>query len=215
MIFMSNGMLGKKLGMTTLFMDDGTFCPVTVIQAGPCTVTQVKTRETDGYEALQLAFGSKKMKNTSKAQQKHFKKSGGSSYARVKEFRLENSEAYTPGQQLTVAMFTVGERVDIVGTTKGRGFTGVVKRHGFAGGKDTHGCRSHRVPGSIGASATPSRVMKGKKMPGQYGHVRQMVRRLKVVDIRPDENLLLIKGAVPGAVSGFLEIRKQKFLKTA
>jgi large subunit ribosomal protein L3 len=206
---MCKGLLGKKLGMTGVFSPTGAYIPVTVIQAGPCVVTQIKTEVTDGYNALQLGFGEKKEKRTCLPLKGHFKKSGGKSFFSVKEFAAESPGAYTLGQTLSPSeIFKIGERIKVTGKMKGRGFTGVVKRHGFRGGDETHGCNSHRVPGSIGSSAWPSRVTKGKKLPGQYGNTKKTVRNLEIVDIHEADNLILVKGAVPGAVSGWLALYK-------
>lgn len=207
---MSRGMLGKKLGMMSLFSSEGILQPVTVLQAGPCVVTQIKTVATDGYNALQLGFGAKKASRLKKPIAGHLKKSGEGRFAVLREFPVEKPEEYRLGQDITVEVFNVGERVDVVGKSKGRGFTGVVKRHGFSGGKDTHGSMSHAVPGSIGASAWPSRVVKGKRLPGQHGNARVTIRNLEIVDIRADQHLILLKGAIPGARSGIVSIRKVK-----
>ena len=205
---MSTGLIGKKLGMTSIFLPDGSQVPVTVIEVGPCVVTQVKTDETDGYTALQLAFDEKKAKNTTKPLKGHFEKAGSSCYRILKEFGVENPADFALGQAITVDMFSVGEQVRVSGTSKGRGFSGTVRRHGFAQGPVTHGSHNVRAPGSIGCSAWLVRVFKGKKMPGQYGVDRNTVKNLEVVDIRPEDNLLMVKGAVPGHKMGFLEIRK-------
>ncbi len=208
---MSRGLLGKKLGMTGFFTSEGRFVPVTVIEAGPCVVTQIKTRATDGYNALQLGFGQKKESRVSKPLQGHFKKSGDRSFQHLKEFFVKNPEEYNLGQEITVEMFNVGDRVDVVGTTKGRGFAGVIKRYGFHRGPVTHGSRNVRRPGSIGCSAWPAKVIKGKKMPGHYGNDRKTVRNLEIIDIRAEDNVILIKGAVPGAESGLMAVNKPKF----
>ena len=208
---MSRGLLGKKLGMTGFFTSEGRFFPVTVIEAGPCVVTQIKTRATDGYNALQLGFGQKKKSRVSKPLQGHFKKSGDQSFRHLKEFFVENPEEYNLGQEITVEMFNVGDRVDVVGTTKGRGFAGVIKRYGFHRGPVTHGSRNVRRPGSIGCSAWPAKVIKGKKMPGHYGNDRKTVRNLEIIDIRAEDNVILVKGAVPGAESGLMAVNKPKF----
>ncbi|MFC1828846.1 50S ribosomal protein L3 [Thermodesulfobacteriota bacterium] len=208
---MSRGLMGKKLGMTGLFTPEGEYIPVTVVLIGPCVVTQVKTVANDGYNALQIGFGSKKDVRVNKPMKGHLKKSGNLFFECLREFSVANPDDYKVGQILGPDMFKVGDRVDVTGTSKGRGFSGVIKRHGFHGGKQTHGSHSHRIPGSIGCSATPAKVIKGKKMPGQYGNERKTVRNLKVVDIRSDENLLLIRGALPGARSGLVEIKKPKF----
>ncbi|MFP4193889.1 MAG: 50S ribosomal protein L3 [Desulfobacterales bacterium] len=205
---MCNGLLGKKLGMTSYFASDGRYCPVTVIEAGPCTVTQVKTRANDGYDALQLGFSEKKKHRLARPLQGHFEKSGGTGFYRLREFSTDNPDEYEPGQKVTLDMFSVGDRLNIAGKSKGRGFAGVTKRHGFSLGQKTHGSRNYRKPGSIGQSAWPSKVAKGKKMPGRYGNRRQTIRNLEVVDIRPENNLILVKGAVPGPKNAIIEISK-------
>ncbi len=208
---MCKGLMGKKLGMSGLFLPDGRYVPVTVIEAGPCVVTQIKTEETDGYNALQLGFGIKKESRVNKPLKGHFSKSTSGAFDYVKEFAVTNPSEYSLGQQITLEMFKIGEHVDVIGASKGRGFSGVMKRHGFHGGRKTHGSHSHRIPGSIGCSAWPSKVIKGKKMPGRYGNERKTIRNLEVVDIRPTDNIILIKGAVPGAKSGLVTINKLKF----
>lgn len=210
---MSKGIIGKKLGMTSLFAPDGRVVPVTVVQAGPCVVTQVKRVATDGYDALQLGFGTRRAKRVSRPQEGHLARSGGARPEVLREVPVDSPAEYRPGQQIGADLFQVGERVDVTGTTKGRGFAGVIKRHGFHRGPKTHGSKNVRPPGSIGCSAWPSRVIKGKKMPGHYGHVRQTMRNLEIVDIRPEENLLLIRGAIPGPGQGLVMIRKLKFAK--
>ena len=208
---MSRGLLGKKLGMTGFFTPEGRYLPVTVIEAGPCVVTQIKTRATDGYDALQLGFGEKRKSRVNKPLQGHYKKSGEQCFRYLREFGVDNPEEYNLGQEITVDMFKVGDRVDVVGTTKGRGFAGVIKRHGFHRGPMTHGSRNVRRPGSIGCSAWPAKVIKGKKMPGQYGNDRKTVRNLEIIDIRPEDNVILVKGAVPGAKSGLMAVKNPKF----
>jgi large subunit ribosomal protein L3 len=210
---MCKGLIGKKLGMTGLFTPEGEYIPVTVVELGPCVVTQIKTADKDGYNALQLGFGEKKSKLVNKPIQGHLKKSGGKNFATLREFSVDDPQAYTLGQTVTLDIFDIGERVDVVGTTKGRGFAGVIKRHGFHRGPMTHGSKSIRIPGSIGCSAWPSKVVKGKKMPGQYGRERKTACNLKIVDIRPDQNLVLIKGAVPGHKSGVVMVNKPKIVK--
>jgi large subunit ribosomal protein L3 len=211
---MSKGLIGKKLGMTSVFTPDGRYIPVTVILAGPCVITQVKNQAKDGYNALQLGFAEKRASRTTKPLQGHFQKSGGSCYAYLHEVEVENPDDFTAGSTIGLDLFKVGERVDVVGTTKGRGFAGVMKRHGFGGGRKTHGSKCHRIPGSIGCSAWPSKVIKGKKLPGHYGVERKTVRNLEIVDIRPDENLILIKGAIPGHRQAMVEIKKLKFAQS-
>jgi len=208
---MCKGLVGKKLGMTSVFAPNGRYLPVTVLQVGPCVVTQIKRNDTDGYQALQLGYGSRKERKTTKPLQGHFQKSGGSYYATLKEVPVDNPEEYSLGQTLGTEVFAVGEKVNVTGTTKGRGFSGVMKRHGFGGGRTTHGCKNHRVPGSIGCSAWPSKVIKGKRMPGQHGVETTTVRNLEIVDIRPEENLILLKGPIPGFRSGIVTINKVLF----
>jgi large subunit ribosomal protein L3 len=198
--------------MSSLFTPEGQQVPVTVLEVGPCVVTQVKTRASDGYDALQVGFAEKPEKRISKPLHGHFKKSGGQGHAFVKEISVDDPSEYTLGQALTVDMFQVGERVDISGVSKGRGFSGVMKRWGFHGGRGTHGSMFHRAPGSVGASATPSKIIKGRKMPGHYGNRRVTVRNLEIVDVRPDQHLLIVKGAVPGCRSGLVEVQKPKFV---
>ena len=207
---MCKGLIGKKLGMTGLFTPEGRYIPVTVIELGPCVVTQVKSEATDGYDALQLGFGTKKAKRITKPLAGHMKKSNGQ-FAVLREVAVEAPESYDVGQSISLDLFAVGERVDIVGTTKGRGFAGVTKRHGFRLGRKTHGSKSYRIPGSIGCSAYPAKVIRGKKMPGQYGNTRKTARNLEVVDIRPADNLILVKGAVPGFNNGLVMVNKLKF----
>ncbi|MBW1777454.1 MAG: 50S ribosomal protein L3 [Deltaproteobacteria bacterium] len=206
---MSKGVLGKKLGMTSLFTSEGILVPITVIQAGPCVVTQIKTEAKDGYNAVQVGFGPKKDAKVNRPEKGHFKKSGGQGFSHLKEFRVEDPDAYTLGQEIRLDLFRVGERVTVTGTTKGRGFSGTIKRHGFHRGPKTHGSHNERPPGSIGCSAWPSRVVKGKKLPGRFGKELRTLHNLEVVDIRIEEHLLLLKGAVPGPTSGLVEIHKR------
>jgi large subunit ribosomal protein L3 len=205
--------MGKKLGMTGLFAPDGRYVPVTVIEAGPCVVTQIKTTATDGYNALQLGFSEVKAKRVTKPRQGHFRKSGETFFRHVQEFPVDNPEAYSLGQKITLEIFSVGERVDVCGTTKGRGFAGVMKKEGFSGGPKTHGSKCHRIPGSIGTSAWPSRVFKGRGMPGHYGVDHQTMQNIEIVDIRPEENILMVKGAVPGPTTGLVAVKKQKIVR--
>jgi large subunit ribosomal protein L3 len=166
---------------------------------------------TDGYDALQLGFGAKKSARVTRALQGHFKKSGDRSFQFLVEFAVDDPQKYSLGQELTVEMFKVGDRVDVVGTSKGRGFAGTIKRHGFHRGPMTHGCNNIRQPGSIGSSAWPSRVIKGKRLPGHYGHARKTIRNIEIVDIRSQDNMILLKGAIPGPASGLVTINKPKF----
>ena len=200
-------MLGKKIGMTQIFLDDGRMVPVTVIEAGPCVVTQVKEREKDGYEAVQIGYQEVKKENVNKPIEGHFKKAKVAPQKYLAELLLANGENYELGQVLTVESFTVGERADVTGVSKGKGFQGVVKRWGFKGGPKSHGSHFQRAPGSVGASATPSRVVKGKKLPGQMGNARVSVQNLEVVQVDSDKNLLFLKGAVPGSKGGLLMIK--------
>jgi len=205
---MCNGMIGKKLGMTSIFSVNGENIPVTIVEAGPCIVTQVKNKATDGYNAIQLGFGEKKLSRTNKPMEGHFKKSGKGAFSYLKEFFVDNPSDYSLGQAIGLDLFKVGERVHVTGRSKGRGFSGVIKRHGFHGGKKTHGSHSHRIPGSIGCSAWPGKVIKGKKLPGQYGNEKNTIKNLEVVEIREEQNIIMIKGALPGFKTGFVEINK-------
>lgn len=204
---MTKGLIGKKLGMTQVFSDDGVAVPVTVIEVEPSVVIQKKTKETDGYEALQLGYGRIKQKRVTKALQGHFRKADKGLFRILREFRADG-EGAEPGQEISVELFQPGEYVDVVGTTKGKGFAGVIKRHGFRGGRSTHGSMFHRAPGSIGASADPSRVFKGSKLPGHMGSVRKTVQNLLVWAVRPEINAILVKGAVPGCKDGYLLIKQ-------
>ncbi len=206
---MSKGIIGKKLGMTQVFAEDGSAVGVTAIEVEPSVVLQVKTKEKDGYDAIQVGYGRVKQKNVTKPLQGHFNKANKGFFRFVREF-LTQSETYDVGQEIKADIFTMGDYVDVVGTSKGKGFQGVVKRHGFGGGRATHGSMFHRAPGSIGASADPSRVFKGTKMGGQMGNVRKTVQNLQVWQVRSDRNLLLLKGAVPGSKNGFVLIKKAK-----
>jgi large subunit ribosomal protein L3 len=206
------GLLGRKVGMTQVFADDGSHVPVTVIQAGPCTVTAVRTKATDGYDALQLGFEPKR-KNVTKPMAGHFKKLGVGAVGVIRELRLDKAAAekvggYTVGQSLAVDMFAPGELVDVVGVTKGKGFQGGVKRHNWKGGEATHGSMFHRAPGSIGASSDPSRVWPGHRLPGRMGNDRKTILNLPVVRVLPEQNLVLIRGAVPGANGSLVVVRK-------
>jgi large subunit ribosomal protein L3 len=213
---MVNGIIGKKVGMTQVFAEDGTVTPVTVIKAGPCVVVQKKTVNTDGYEAVQLGFvDDRPPKRVNKPMQGHFQKTGqGAAPTRVlREFRLEagdDGEATKVGDKVLVDQFSENDVVNVIGTSKGRGFAGFMKRHGFGGGRATHGSMFHRAPGSIGASAYPSRVIKGTRMAGHMGDARVTVKNLEVVSVDAEQNLLLIRGAVPGPNGGLVIIKKVK-----
>jgi len=204
---MKKGLIGKKLGMTQIFWDDGSVIPVTAIEAGPCVVVQKKTGEVDGYDALQLGFDRAKEKGINKPLKGHFKKADKGYFRVLREFKLESTDDHEVGSELKVDIFKVGDYVDVVGTTRGRGFAGVVKRYGFRGGKASHGSMFHRAPGSIGASAWPSRVFKGKRMPGHMGSRRQTVQNLMVVGVKPEENLILVKGPVASGKNDIVLIK--------
>jgi large subunit ribosomal protein L3 len=204
------GLIGRKVGMTQVFGDDGSRIPVTVIEAGPCTVMAVRTKSADGYDAVQLGFQEKK-KNVSKPAAGVFRKLNLPAMAIVREMRLEKMEKLEPfqvGQKLTVDMFTPGEFVDLMGVSKGKGFQGGVKRHNWSGGDATHGSMFHRAPGSIGASSDPSRVWPGHKLPGRMGGEQRTVLNMRVVRVLPEQNLVLVRGAVPGANGGLVVVRK-------
>lgn len=201
---MTNGLIGRKLGMTRLFAEDGTATPVTVIEAGPCQVVQVKTG------TVQLGFGAQKGKNASKAELGHAKAAGLEAAPRIiREFDVAGDAAPAAGSTVTVEIFAAGERVKVTGTTKGKGFQGVVKRHGFGGGPATHGNTRHRKPGSIGPGTNPSRVIKGKKMPGHHGAARHTELGLTVVQVDAERNLLFVRGAIPGSKNGIVTVSKQ------
>lgn len=202
------GVLGEKLGMTQVWDEGNRLVPVTVVKAGPCVVTQVRTPDTDGYHAVQIAFGAIDPRRVNKPQSGHFAKAGVTPRRHLVELRTDDASEYTLGQELTAEVFAAGQQVDVVGTTKGKGFTGVMKRHGFAGVGASHGAhRNHRKPGSIGACATPSRVFKGVRMAGQHGAVRQTTQNLTVHAVDAERGLLLIKGAVPGPTGGVVLVR--------
>jgi len=206
---MIKGIIGKKLGMTQIYAEDGTVIPVTVVDAGPCTVLSLRTKDKDGYSAVQLGFGQAKKKNTSKAICGHCAAAGlaDNPPSVIKEFRLEEDPAVEVGSKVAVDIFEEGKYIDVTGTTKGRGFQGVVKRWNFGGGRASHGGGWLRRPGSIGMCVNPGKVYKGRKMPGQYGSVTRTVQNLKIVQVRLEENLLMIKGAIPGPVGGTVFIR--------
>lgn len=203
------GLIGRKLGMTRLFDDEGSAVPVTVVEAGPCPVVQVKNPERDGYAAVQLGFGRKKEKRSTRAERGHA--AGiGLDYAPsvLREFKVGGDEAFEAGQQLTVELFQPGDRVKVVGTSKGKGFQGVVKRHGFAGRPGSHGHPMSRNPGSMGPGTNPSRTIKGKRLPGHQGNARSTVLNLEIVRVDPERNLLFVRGGVPGARNSYLFISK-------
>src|SRR5215208_1563781 len=213
---MVTGLIGKKIGMTQLFSPDGTVHPATVLKAGPCVVSQVKTAAKDGYEAVQLGLVEARPHKENKPTQGHFKKAGVPPARVIREVRLKaGGEAPKAGDQVNVSMFADGERVDIIGTSRGKGFQGVVKRHHFAGGRMSHGSMFHRAPGSIGASSYPSRVVKGMRMGGHMGDKRITVRNLKVLRVDAENNLLLVEGSVPGGPNAIVIVRKAIAAKPA
>jgi len=209
---MITGLIGKKIGMTQLIQDDGTVVPVTVIQAGPCVVVQKKTTQKDGYESVQLGFVEfVKPKRVTKAMNGHFKKAGSAPVRVLREMRLENvagEEGPKPGDKVLCDIFTAKERVHIIGTSKGRGFAGLIKRHHFRGGRASHGSMFHRAPGSIGSSAYPSRVLKGMRMAGHLGNERVTVQNIRVERIDQENNLLYLRGAVPGPQGAYIIVEK-------
>ena len=200
---MAKGILGKKLGMTQIFTEEGKVIPVTVIEAGPCVIVQKKTVETDGYNAIQVSFGEKRENLINKPLKGHYGKANVKTARYLKEFRVEDIEQYEVGQQISADLFAAGEFVDVVGTSKGKGFAGGIKRHGFHRGPMAHGSKYHRRPGSLGAKG-PARVFKGRKLPGRHGGERTTVQNLEVVKVDLDRNLLVIKGAVPGPKNSLL-----------
>ena len=205
---MTLGLLGKKLGMTRVYDDAGTMIPVTVILAGPCPILQVKNREKDGYAALQLGFEAKPERLVNKPMTGHFKKAGAAPTRLIREFRTEDLDGYQTGQTLDLGIFEVGEKVDVIGISKGRGFTGPMKRHHSSRGPETHGSMYHRRTGSLGQSSDPSRVYKGMPMAGHMGAARSTVQNLKVVVLDKEKNLLLVRGSIPGCNDGYVMIRK-------
>lgn len=203
------GLIGKKVGMTRIFDADGVQVPVTVVEAGPCAIVQVKSKDRDGYDSIQVGFGSRKDKHSTKAIRGHAAKAGLDAAPRLlREFTVNGDDEYEVGQELTVAQFEAGDRVKVTGNSKGRGFQGVVKRHGFAGRPGGHGHPMSRNPGSVGPGTNPSRVIKGKKLPGRMGGTRTTIRNLQVVRVDGERNLLFLKGGVPGARDGYVLISK-------
>jgi len=203
------GLIGKKIGMTQLFGEQGDVLPVTVIQAGPCTVTEVRTSPRDGYSAVQLGFGTNKETRFSRPVLGQFKKRNLPPARHLKEFRVADAAPYEVGQSLTVALFEKGEHVDVQGVTKGRGFAGVVKRHGFAAGHASHGPTAGKQPGSIGSSAYPSRVIKGKRLPGRMGGANLTIKNLEVVAVDAEQNVVMVLGAIPGPPNGLVFVKKR------
>jgi large subunit ribosomal protein L3 len=202
------GLLARKVGMTQLYEESGRVVPVTVLAAGPCPVVQIKTKDRDGYAALQIGFGKRREKLIPKPLHGHLSKHKAAGVRMLREVRVDDSSAYEVGQELTVSLFPVGSRVDVIGVSKGRGFAGVVRRHHFTAGRETHGVTTHKQPGSIGASAYPSRVIKGKRLPGRMGGARVTVKNLDVIGVDPDQHLIWLRGSVPGHPNGTVMIRQ-------
>lgn len=205
---MAKGIIGKKLGMTNVFADDGRLIPVTVVEAGPCRVVQIKSVARDGYDAVQLGFIDRKASRVNKPLRGHFKKGGVEPSMYLREIRDFGGDMKT-GDLVSSSVFEKGEKIEAIGTSKGKGFAGVMKRHGFSGGAESHGSMFNRAPGSIGSSAYPSRVWAGKKLPGHMGDARVTVKGLEVVAVEPEKNLILIKGAVPGAIGSLVVLQSR------
>jgi len=205
---MVNKLLGKKIGMTRYFLDEGRSVAGTVLKVGPCVVTQKKTVDKEGYNAIQIGFEPQKESRVNKPLKGHLDKAGAGYFKVLREIRVDDPEPFELGQVIKADVFNIGDTVHVSGASKGRGFAGVMKRWGFSGGRKTHGSRSHRIPGSIGCSATPGRVHKGRKLPGHYGNQRVTVKNLKVIDVRPEMDVVVVKGAVPGSRNSLIEIRK-------
>jgi len=204
------GLIGKKVGMTQIFDDKGEVIPVTVIEAGPCTVTELRSAELNGYAAVQLGFGAVREQRMTRPALGQFKKRNLSPLRHLREFRVEDTAGLAVGQSLTVSIFEKGRHVDVLGVTKGRGFAGVVKRYGFVAGHASHGPTAGKQPGSIGSSAYPSRVIKGKRLPGRMGGVNLTIKNLEVVGVDPEQNVLLVRGAVPGPPNGLVVVKKRE-----
>jgi len=204
---MKKGLIGKKLGMTQIFDEEGRRIPVTVVEAGPCIVIQKKTVAKDGYNAIQVGFSAKDTARTNRALIGHCKGAAQGVFRHLRELRIDDVDQYSVGDAISADIFSVGDIIDVTGTSIGKGYQGVIKRWGFKGGRSSHGSRFHRAPGSIGCSATPSRVFKNKKMPGQLGDERVTVQKLQVARVDASDNLLLIKGAIPGSTNGLVLIR--------
>ena len=205
---MKKAILATKVGMTQIFGEDGVLTPVTVLQADPCAVTQVKTVETDGYNAVQVGFGDIRDVLVNKPRAGHFKKAGVANKRFLREFKFENAADYTVGQEIKVDIFSAGDKIDATGTTKGKGFQGAIKRHGLSRGPMGHGSKYHRHAGSNGPATTPGRVFKGKHMPGHMGHVKATIQNLEVVRIDVDNNIILVKGAVPGPKKALVMLKE-------
>lgn len=206
---MINKLFGKKLGMTRHFLEEGRSVPVTVLKVEPCIVIQKKTLEKEGYNAIQVGFGPQREGAVNRPLRGHFDKATeGRYFAHLREIRIDDPDSFEVGQEIKSDFINAGDKVHVAGISKGRGFSGVMKRWGFSGGKKTHGSRSHRIPGSIGCSATPGRVRKGIKLPGRMGYQRVTVKNLQVIDVRPDLNVILLEGSVPGSRNSLVEVRK-------
>ena len=205
---MKKAILTTKVGMTQIFNEDGVLTPVTVLQAGPCVVTQVKTEENDGYSAVQVGFVDKKEKGINKPQKGHFDKAGVAPKRFVREFRFENAEEYTVGQEIKADIFAAGDKIDATATSKGKGYAGGIKRHGLKSGPSAHGSKYHRHAGSNGMDSDPSKVFKGKKMPGQMGAERVTIQNLEIVKVDADQNIILVKGAVPGPKKSLVMLKE-------
>lgn len=202
------GIIGRKLGMTQIFLEDGSLVPVTVIEAGPCSVVQKKTKDRDGYNAIQLSFLPKKSQRVNKPLSGHYKKAAVSPCYYLREIRTDDIDGYEVGQEINVSIFKPGDVVDVTGWSKGRGFSGVMKRHGFHGAPGSHGTHEYfRHGGSVGSATYPHHVFKGKKMPGHYGNQRVTIQNIKVIDVKEDQNLILLKGGIPGSPNGLVIIR--------
>ena len=210
---MVKAIIGRKLEMVQLFAEDGTVLPVTLIEAGPCVVTQIKTPERDGYAALQMGFGKSKPKNVTKPMKGHLDKVGKGYFKVLHEVRTDQIEDFQTGQELSVEAFAIGEVVDVTGISKGKGFSGTIRRWNFQRGPAGHGSKNVREPGSTGNATYPGRVIKGKKMPGQKGNRRVTLMGLKIVDVRPEDNLMIVKGSIPGSRNGIVFIRKNNRVK--
>jgi len=206
---MLNGLLGKKLGMTRIFTEDGRWIEVTLLEAGPCLVVQRKTQEHEGYDAVQLGFGDANERRLTKPLIGHFKKAGVASKRTLREFRVDKDNVLKPGDEIRVDIFKAGDRVDVSGTSKGKGFAGGIKRHHWSGGPGGHGSNFHRRPGSIGQSASPGHVIKGKTLPGHMGDERVTTQNLEVVNVDPTKNLIAVRGSVPGAPGGLIVVKKR------
>jgi large subunit ribosomal protein L3 len=204
------GIIGKKLGMTRIFNEKGESVPVTVIEAGPCPVVEVKTEDSDGYNAIQIGFGRRKPANVNMPTKGHFEKAGVGPTRVLREIRVNDPSGYEVGNEIKADLFQAGDLVRVTGYTKGKGFQGVVKRWGFSGSPDSHGSRNHREPGSIGQCATPAKVWKNRKMPGQAGHERITVRNLEVIQVDADRNIIAVRGAVPGHKNGYVMLSAQE-----